>query len=207
MTAFLPAGGPYTPLRRRSSFASIRYCVMLADVRAEKPTTFGATYSSAGSAYRYFCTSTDLPVPVGPTSSSGQPALTSASSMQVAAAAAAAAHVSRPGDPRVLGRVKAEVVYRGAAARRHHWRRERHVPVRDVLGQRVPFARRRLVRGQLARGGRAHKAVKVLAVRVGGTADTERPHQAEHKDTLHVQPRAHLERGVLRRIRQVARQR
>lgn len=67
----LPAAGPNTPLRRRSSFASTMCCVMLAVVRAEKPITIDGANDAWGTPLMYFSMYTDLPVPVGPTKRHG----------------------------------------------------------------------------------------------------------------------------------------
>ena len=45
MTMRFPTGGPKKPFLRLSSLASIKYCVMLALVFAEKPTKLGGAYS------------------------------------------------------------------------------------------------------------------------------------------------------------------
>ena len=66
ITSSLPTGGPKKPLRRLSSLASIKYCVTLAEVLAEKPTKLGGEYFSLSIASRCPCKYTDLPVPVGP---------------------------------------------------------------------------------------------------------------------------------------------
>ena len=71
ITARLPICGPNTPLRRRSSFDMMMFCVWFADVCAEKFTKNGTNCSFAISFSILSCTYTDLPVPVGPTNSSG----------------------------------------------------------------------------------------------------------------------------------------
>mmetsp|Transcript_36232 Transcript_36232/g.69467 ORF Transcript_36232/g.69467 Transcript_36232/m.69467 type:complete len:215 (-) Transcript_36232:258-902(-) len=66
MIIFLPEGGPNTPLRRLSILESIRSCVWLAEVRAEKVMKTGVM-SAGRSLFSLSCTVTVLPVPVSPT--------------------------------------------------------------------------------------------------------------------------------------------
>ena len=79
MMAFWPSGGPYTPLRRLSSFSSMVSCVIPAVVLAEKPRQSGLYLSWFRLLSSVFMMLADLPVPVGPQMSTGMSSLRSSS--------------------------------------------------------------------------------------------------------------------------------